>query len=106
MKLLLDECVPRRLKTDLRDHDVQTLDDLGLKGVLDGEMLQAAAAQDFDVLITVDRRIPFQQNFSKFDLALIILVAKPCRYAELKLLIPQVLTALATIKPREIVTLQ
>ena len=79
MKLLLDECVPRRLKNDLKEHDVQTVDEL--KGVLDAEVLRAAAAQAFDVFITVDRRIPFQQNLLQFNLALMVLAADPCRYA-------------------------
>lgn len=106
MKLLLDECVPRRLKTDLNEHEVVTVAELGLSGALDLEMLQAAVAQEFDVLITVDRRIPFQQNLSKLDLALIVLAAKPCRYTELKLLIPATLTALRTIGPRQVITIQ
>ena len=85
---------------------VQTVDELGLKGVLDGEMLQAASAHHFDALITVDRRIPFQQNLSQFDLALIVLVARPCRYAELKLLVPATLAALSTIEQRQVVIVQ
>ena len=106
MKLLLDECVPRRLKNDLKEHDVQTVDELDLKGVLDAEVLRAAAARAFDVFITVDRRIPFQQNLLQFKLALIILAANPCRYQKLKLLIPSVLTALRTIKTGDVVTIQ
>lgn len=105
MKLLLDECVPRRLKNDLEGHEVRTVDELGLKGVLDGEMLRAAA-EYFDALITVDRRMPFQQNLSDFDLSLIVLVAKPCRYAELRLLVPEALAALGTIEPGQVVTIQ
>jgi predicted nuclease of predicted toxin-antitoxin system len=106
MKLLLDECVPRRLKNDLEGHNVLTVDEIGLKGVLDGEMLQAAAARNFDAVITVDRRIPFQQDISQFDFALIVLVARPCRYAELKLLIPATLEALRTIGPGQTVMIQ
>ena len=106
MKLPLDECVPRRLKNDLKEHDVQTVDELGLKGVLDAEVLRAAAAQAFDVFITVDRRIPFQQNLLQFNLALMALAADPCRYPKLKLLIPSDLTALRTIKTDDVVTIQ
>ena len=84
MKLLLDECTPKRLRHDFHRHEVQTVDEVGLKGVLNGELLRAAVAQQFDVLITVDRRIPFQQNLSQFDIAVIILVARPCRYAQLR----------------------
>ena len=58
-----------------------------------GELL-AAAAKAFDVLISVDRQMQFQQNLSNFDIALIILIAKPCRYPQLKLLVPRVLTVL------------
>jgi predicted nuclease of predicted toxin-antitoxin system len=83
MKLLLDECAPKRLKNDFPGHDIQTVDDVGLKGLKNGELLPAAAEQ-FDVLITVDRWMQFQQNLLQLNLALVVLVAKPCRYAQLR----------------------
>ena len=79
MKLLLDECVPKRLRNDFRHHDVRTLSDVGLCGLKNGELLREAVSQDFEVLITVDQNIQFQQNLSKFDLALIVLISTPCR---------------------------
>ena len=99
MKLLLDECVPKRLKNDFRDHDVRTVDETGLKGVVNGELLRAAVALEFDVLITVDQHIQFQQNISQLNLAVFVLIAMPCRYPQLKSLIPKVLENLKTIKP-------
>ena len=93
MRLLLDECVPQRLKHDFPDHNVWTVEEVGLCGMKNGELL-AAAAKAFDVLISVDRQMQFQQNLSNFDIALIILIAKPCRYPQLKLLVPRVLTVL------------
>jgi len=81
MKLLLDECVPQRLIDDFPGHDVYTAEAAELLGVKNGALLRAAAAQ-FDVLITVDQKMSFQQNLKKFDLALIILIAKPCRYPQ------------------------
>jgi predicted nuclease of predicted toxin-antitoxin system len=105
MKLLLDECTPKRLRNDFEGHKVQTVNEVGLEGVLNGELLHAAA-EHFDVLITVDRRIPFQQNLSQFNLAVVILVAHPCRYAQLKMLIPRALRALETIKPGEVVIVE
>ena len=71
-------------------HEIWTVQDVGLKGLKNGELLRAAA-EHFDVLITVDRRMQFQQNLLQLDLALIVLIAKPCRYAQLKLLTPKVL---------------
>lgn len=105
MKLLLDECAPKRLKNDFPGHEIRTVEDVGLKGLKNGELLRAAAEQ-FDVLISVDRRMQFQQNLIQFNLALVILIAKPCRYAQLKLLTPKILDYLKTIKPGEIVMIQ
>jgi len=102
MRLLLDECVPQRLKHDFPDHNVWTVEEVGLCGVKNGELL-AAAAKAFDVLISVDRQMQFQQNLSNFDIALIILIAKPCRYPQLKLLVPRVLTVLDQIEPGVVV---
>ena len=57
MKLLLDECAPKRLRNDFPGHEIRTVEEVGLKGLKNGELLRAAAEQ-FDVLITVDRRMP------------------------------------------------
>lgn len=105
MKLLLDECVPKRLKNDFPGHEVRTVEDVGLKGLKNAELLRSAAEQ-FDVLITVDRRMKFQQNLLQFNFALVVLVAKPCRYAQLKSLKPKTLECLTTIKAGEIVIIQ
>ena len=106
MKLLLDECAPKRLRNDFPNHEIRTLDEVGLKGLKNGELLSAAVSQGFDALITVDRRMPFQQNLEQLNLALIILVATPCRYEQLELLVPKALLALETIKPGEISLIQ
>lgn len=101
MKLLLDECAPKRLRNHFPDHEIRTVDEVGLKGLKDGDLLSAAVRQGFEALITVVRRMPFQQNLAHLNLGLIILVATPCRYEQLKLLVPKALTALTTIKAGE-----
>ena len=106
MKLLLDECAPKRLRNDFPDHEIRTLEEVGLKGLKNGEMLSAAVSQGFEALITVDRRMPFQQNLAQHTLALIILVATPCRYEQLKLLVTKALVALATIRSGEFILIQ
>lgn len=65
MRLLLDECVPRRLKRDFVGYDVSTVEDAGLKGLKNGRLLQAASGQ-FDVLVTVDRNLIRQHNIADF----------------------------------------
>jgi len=105
MKLLLDECVPKRLRNDFTGHEVRTVEEVGLKGVKNGQLLRAAAER-FDALITVDRRMPAQQNLAQFDLALIVLVAKPCRYQQLKLIAAKASEHLHTLKPGTIIVIQ
>lgn len=106
MKLLLDECAPKRLRNDFQGHETRTVDEIGWRGLKNGALLRAAVAEGFEALITVDRRMPFQQNLADFQLALIILVATPCRYAQLELLVPKAFAALETIRPGEIAIIQ
>lgn len=105
MKLLLDECTPKRLKKDFVGHDTFTVDESRLKGLRNGALLRAAS-DEFDVLITVDRHIPFQQNLSSFNIALLILLAPNNRYDELNHLVPRALEALTTIRPGEVVRIE
>ena len=57
MKLLLDECVPRRLKRDFPQHEVSTVIEAGFQGLKNGLLLQSAANAGFEVLITVDQNL-------------------------------------------------
>jgi hypothetical protein len=89
MKLLLDECVVRDLKHDLVGHEVLTVVEAGFGGLENGELLQAASGQ-YDVLITVDRNIPFQHNIASHQITVLILIGTGITYADLKPLVPQV----------------
>ena len=102
MKLLLDECVTRHLKRDLAGHEVHTVEDAGLKGLENGDLLKAASGA-YEVLITVDRNIPYQQNIAGLNIAILILAAKRNSYARLKPLIPRALSALETMKVGDVV---
>lgn len=102
MKLLLDECIPARLRSDFPGHDVRTIDQAGLKGLKNGTLLRVAS-RDFDVLITVDQKIPYQQNLSDLSIAIVIMMARSNRYSELRNLVPKVLEAIASIRKGEIV---
>ena len=102
MKLLLDECTPRRLLLDFAGHDAQTVEDAGFKGLKNGALLQRASTA-FDVLITVDQNIPFQQNPANLPIAIVILKARSNRYSDLRTLLPKVLQILPAIRVGEIV---
>jgi hypothetical protein len=96
MKLLLDECIDRRLIREFEGFDIKTVPQMGWAGVKNGKLL-ALAQSEFDIFITVDRNLQFEQNLPKFDLAVIVLKASSNRLADLKLLVPQILANLDTV---------
>ncbi len=98
MRLLLDECVDRRLAGLILGHDVKTVPEVGWAALKNGELL-GRAERDFDVFITVDRNISFQQSISRFSIAIVVLGARSNRVADLRVLIPQLLEILPTAKP-------
>jgi hypothetical protein len=99
MKLLVDECVVRDLKRDLAGHEVATVVEAGFGGLENGPLLRAAAG-NYDVLI--DRNLPFQQNISSLQIAVMILSSTGITYADLKPLVPKILTHLSTTQPGQI----
>ncbi len=101
MRVLLDECVDRRLAGDIHGHDVKTVPEAGWAAVKNGELL-ARAAREFEAFVTVDRRLPFQQDLSRFSIAVIVLRAPSSRVSDLRHLIPQLLAALPVAKRGEV----
>lgn len=101
MRVLLDECLPKKLKLELPDHTVQTVPEAGWAGKQNGELLRLAE-KDFDVLLTNDQNMEHQQHLQQFDLAFIVLAAPTNDIDDLRPLMPGVNAALQTIAPREI----
>jgi len=93
MRVLLDECMPRALRRALPGHEVKTVAETGWAGVKNGELLQLAATQ-FDVLLTVDRNLEYQQNFADLALAVIVVHAPSNDVTMLRPLMSAVLAAL------------
>jgi NADPH-dependent glutamate synthase beta subunit-like oxidoreductase len=96
VKLLLDECVDRRFAKELPEHFVKTVPQMGWATIKNGELL-ALAEKEFDVFITVDRNLSFQQNLPEFDIAVLVLQAHTNRLADLKPLAPKVLSILPSL---------
>lgn len=101
MRVLLDECLPRKLKSDLTEHEVRTAQEEGWAGLKNGALLRAANAR-FDVLLTVDRNIEFQQNLVGLRIAVVAMVAKSNRYRDLRPMVARVREALPTAKPGQV----
>src|SRR5215467_2309902 len=103
MRILLDECVPRRLQRELPGHDVHTVPEMGWSGKKNGELLQLMAGPGFEVLLTVDQSIRHQENLQAAGVAVVVLVAVRNRLADLVPLVPSALRALGSVKPGDVV---
>ena len=96
MKLLLDESVPRRLALSFPEWvTLHTVQEMGWAGTGNGLLLQFAAAEGFDALVTVDRGIEHQQNVSELPIPVIVMLAPRNRLADLQPLVPQVARVLS-----------
>jgi hypothetical protein len=103
MRILLDECIDERFRNSLPAHDCQTARYAGLAGLENGELLKAAEAAKFDVFLTVDQGIEYQQNLTRRNIAIIILRSKSSRLKDLLSLLPACLAHIETIRPGQIV---
>ncbi len=74
MRILLDESIPRKLGFALPGHHVRTVQFMGWSGLVNGKLLAVAASQ-FDVLVTGDKNMQYQQNASQLPMSVVVLVA-------------------------------
>ena len=102
MRILLDECLPRRLKGDLAGHDTSTVPEMGWASKRNGERL-ALAEKTFDVFLTVDRNLSFQNDVHRFAIAVVVMYAAGNTLSQLRPLVPELLVALGAVAPGQIV---
>jgi predicted nuclease of predicted toxin-antitoxin system len=104
MRLLLDECVPRKVKFLFvaGGHECETAHEVGFGSKTNGELLALAEGR-FDVLITIDKNMRFQQNLSGRVISLLILRARSNDISDISPLIPDALHVLTSIKAGEVV---
>lgn len=103
MLLLLDECIPRPLKRDLVGHDVRHVVDMGWSSKRNGELLRLMLAEHFEALLTVDQNLEFQQNLRASGIRVVVVLARTNRVKELRPLAPQMLRALDSVMPGELI---
>ena len=101
MKILIDECLPRRLVRDLFHYSVTTVPRHGWAGKDDSELIQLAE-EEFDVFITLDSNLVFQQNLEMANISVVVLRAVNSRYETLVPLIPDILEAIEKAQPGKI----
>ncbi|WP_210462382.1 DUF5615 family PIN-like protein [Rufibacter roseolus] len=95
MKLLLDENLPKRLKTHFAEHEIYTVRDKGWNGKMNGELMHLLISENFDALLTFDRNLQFQQNFKKYALPVLVLAAPDNTYMTLSTMVAAIEEVLA-----------
>lgn len=107
MKILIDECAPRALKLSLaaQGHECLTVQEAGWAGKSNGELLGLAETA-FEVFVTLDTNLRYQQNLAGRRIAIVVMVARSNRLVELSRLFPACVEALKTIRPGEIVHIE
>ena len=102
MLVLLDECLPRRLKRHLIGHDVRTVPEAGWAGKKNGELLRLAAGKT-DAFITIDGNLAYQQNMTGLLFGVVVLSARTNRLEDLLPLVPGIMVALEGLLPGQFV---
>lgn len=88
MKILLDECVTKRLKAYLNEFEVFTVRELGLGGVKNGRLMAYCVENNFDILLTIDKNLVYQQNLEKYPITIVVLNCFTSKIEELITYLP------------------
>ena len=105
MRVFLDECIDWRLAREIAGHEVKTARQMRWTAIKNGELL-ARVSEHFDVFVTVDRNLSFQQNIAALPVAVIILHAPTNRLADLQRIVPRLLAAIEAIQPGSLQTVR
>lgn len=99
MRVLLDENLPRKFKFRFSEYDVCTVQEKGWNGKKNGELLNLMLAEGFNVLLTVDKNLAYQQNFDKYPIAVLVIDTRDNSYSSLMNFLPEIKEKLNEILP-------
>lgn len=103
-RVLFDENLPRQLRRDLSDFTIRIVQEEGWGSFKNGQLLRRAEST-FDVLVTADRRMQFQQNLASFSIGVVVIVTPRLRLQTLRTVIETLRAAITDVRPGEIVTI-
>ena len=101
MKILLDECVTKKLKPHLEDFEVYTVMELGLSGIKNGKLMSYCAENKFDILLTIDKNLMFQQNLENFPVTIAVLDSLTSKVEELITFLPSFKLQASSLEKRK-----
>lgn len=88
MKILLDECVTKHLKPHLAEHEVFTVREMQWSGIKNGRLMALCVEHQFDILLTIDKNLQFQQNLDKYPVTVVVLNSFTSKVEELVTFLP------------------
>jgi len=98
MKILLDECLPKRLKYLLPGFDVTTTEEIGWASLENGDLIKAAIGEHFDIMLTVDKKLEYQQNIKNYDITIVVFDVRRNKIDFISPLIPELIEKLNTFE--------
>jgi Domain of unknown function (DUF5615) len=98
MKILLDECVTRHLKSKLFPHEIFTVREMDWSGIKNGKLMTLCVENNFDILITIDKNLQYQQNLAKYPIAIIIFNSISADISELENFVPDFLSRIESFE--------
>ena len=101
-RVLFDENMPRKLRRDMSEFAVRTVQEEGWAGLENGDLLRRASG-NFDVLLTVDQRLRYQQNIKQFQIGIVVVETFDTTLANLRSLLSQIQRAIRTVAPGTVV---
>lgn len=102
MKILLDECVTKRLKPHLKEFEVFTVTEMGWGGVKNGKLLTLCVENNFDVLLTIDKNLVYQQNLNKYKISIVVLNTITSKIEEIIQFIPSLKAQILKLEPYKV----
>lgn len=101
MKILLDECVTKKLKNYLIEYTVYTINEMGWNGVKNGNLMTLCNDNGFDILLTIDKNLMHQQNLNKYNVTIVVLNSFNSKIEEIRKLVPEFKNQIQTLEKRK-----
>lgn len=106
MRILIDECLPKHLAQIIPTHQTDAVVSVGWSGKKNGELLKLAEAARYDVFITADQNLQYQQNLKNREIAIIVLKLESIRMQSIQVILPQLLQMLQSINKNDFIILE
>lgn len=102
-RILLDECIPRKLKDRFSEYECTAVSELGWAGKKNGDLLSLAEEAGFQVFVTLDRGIAYQQNLRGRSISIVLIRTKSSRLVDVAVRAPDILKAVLSTEPGQVV---